>query len=47
MPPGGPRDVEVMAEERKEGQVAVICRVDEMYPQPVLYLYKKSPVKDR
>ncbi|XP_050686204.1 uncharacterized protein LOC126980383 [Eriocheir sinensis] len=42
----GPRDVEVMAEEREEGQVAVICRVDEIYPQPVLYLYKKSHVKD-
>lgn len=34
-------------EERDEGQLAVICKVDEVYPQPVLYLYKKSSMKDR
>lgn len=41
-----PTGLDVRVEEKEEGQVEVICNVEEMYPQPVLYLYQKSSSKD-
>lgn len=41
-----PSTLDVQAEANGEDQVNVTCQVEEVFPQPVLHLYKKSPSKD-